>query len=35
MTIKRFFEIMEQLHFVFGIPAFPEKLENAPEGIIE
>jgi len=35
MTIKKFFEVMEHIHFVFGIPVFPEKLENAPKGYIE
>lgn len=35
MTIKKFFEVMEQIHFVFGIPDFPESLEAAPEGIVE
>lgn len=35
MNIKQFFEIMEHIHFVFGIPAFPEKLLDAPEGIVE
>ena len=34
MTLARFFELMDHIHFVFGVPAFPEKLENAPKGEI-
>jgi len=34
MTLPHFFKLMEHIHFVFGIPDFPEKLENAIEGVI-
>lgn len=34
MTLERFFEVMEQIHFVFGIPVC-DSLTDAIEGIIE
>lgn len=32
-SLQRFFEEMERIHFVFGIPQFPDTLENAPIGV--
>lgn len=35
MNLFDFFKRMEWIHFVFGIPLFPENLNDAPEGIVE
>lgn len=34
MNIEKFFQVMEQIHFFFGFPSFPEKLDQAPLGVI-
>lgn len=34
MNIEKFFQVMDQIHFFFGFPAFPEKLNQAPFGEI-
>lgn len=34
MNMYQFFKVMEQIHFIFGVPAFPESLEKTIEGEI-